>query len=48
MTCGYFCPVCEGKGFTDEGEVCDYCGPLKPTQTPIQPSIEGLEPIMEP
>ena len=23
--CGYVCPQCEGKGFIDTGEVCDYC-----------------------
>ncbi len=47
MTCGYVCPVCEGKGFTEIGEVCDYCSPSKPAQTPIQPSIESLEPIIK-
>ena len=24
-TCGYICPKCEGKNFTDDGEVCDWC-----------------------
>ena len=24
-TCGYLCPKCEGKGFTDDGETCDWC-----------------------
>jgi len=24
-TCGYLCPRCEGKGFTDDGETCDWC-----------------------
>jgi hypothetical protein len=23
--CGYVCPQCEGKGFTDDGEVCTWC-----------------------
>ncbi|MDB5272535.1 MAG: hypothetical protein JWO58_902 [Chitinophagaceae bacterium] len=23
--CGYLCPKCEGKGFTDDGETCDWC-----------------------
>jgi hypothetical protein len=23
--CGYVCPQCEGSGFTDNGEVCDWC-----------------------
>ncbi|MDX2189113.1 MAG: hypothetical protein SFY32_04550 [Bacteroidota bacterium] len=26
MTCGYVCPVCEGKGFDENTlENCDYC-----------------------
>jgi hypothetical protein len=24
-TCGYLCPVCEGKGFKDDGSDCDWC-----------------------
>lgn len=28
--CGYVCPQCEGTGFTNEGEVCDWC-----SQAPI-------------
>ena len=28
-TCGYACPQCEGRGFNDEGEVCDWCGEKK-------------------
>lgn len=27
--CGYVCPVCEGKGYTDTGVPCDYCTPEK-------------------
>lgn len=23
--CGYVCPQCEGLGFTDTGEPCDFC-----------------------
>lgn len=23
--CGYVCPVCEGKGYTDDGKTCEYC-----------------------
>ena len=30
--CGYVCPKCEGKGFTDDGEECDWC---KTTQSDI-------------
>jgi hypothetical protein len=29
--CGYVCPQCEGKGFTDTGEVCDWCSLPKET-----------------
>lgn len=25
MTCGYLCPVCEGRGFTEDGSTCDWC-----------------------
>lgn len=25
MTCGYVCPQCEGKGFTDDLEICTFC-----------------------
>ena len=28
MTCGYICPQCGGSGYTDEGEVCDWCKPV--------------------
>ena len=24
-TCGYICPLCEGKGFLDNLKPCDYC-----------------------
>ena len=23
--CGYLCPVCEGKGFKEDGSNCDWC-----------------------
>lgn len=23
--CGYVCPQCEGKGFTETGDACDWC-----------------------
>jgi hypothetical protein len=25
--CGYVCPQCEGTGFTETGEPCDWCTP---------------------
>lgn len=24
-TCGYVCPVCEGKGYIESGDECLYC-----------------------
>lgn len=24
-TCGYLCPACEGKGYDEEGNYCDWC-----------------------
>jgi hypothetical protein len=24
-TCGYICPKCEGKGYLDDGTICDWC-----------------------
>lgn len=29
-TCGYLCPKCEGRGFADDGEPCDWCAPITP------------------
>ncbi|MCU0443044.1 MAG: hypothetical protein MUE96_11650 [Bacteroidia bacterium] len=26
-TCGYICPQCEGRGFLESGETCDWCAP---------------------
>jgi hypothetical protein len=28
--CGYVCPQCEGKGFTEDGEPCNWCEPETP------------------
>ncbi|MBC7382688.1 MAG: hypothetical protein H7296_06785 [Bacteroidia bacterium] len=25
MTCGYVCMQCEGSGYMENGEICDYC-----------------------
>ena len=24
-TCGYICPACEGRGFDDKGQPCEWC-----------------------
>ncbi len=32
--CGYVCPQCEGKGFTDDGEVCNWCSKIVKTEDP--------------
>ena len=26
-TCGYVCPLCEGKGVDEEGKECKWCSP---------------------
>lgn len=31
-TCGYVCPQCEGRGFTDNGNNCDWCTPELPAE----------------
>lgn len=28
-TCGYTCPQCEGRGYTEDMEVCDWCSEIK-------------------
>jgi hypothetical protein len=43
MTCGYLCPRCEGKGFTDEGEACDWCVLEQPLVKPQYSSISDEE-----
>jgi hypothetical protein len=30
--CGYVCPVCEGKGYDESGNSCEYCS-LEATTT---------------
>lgn len=40
--CGYVCPQCEGKEFTDDGKPCDWClAPATPELEP--PKIEVVE-----
>jgi len=34
-SCGYICPKCEGRGYTDTGEDCDWCSPLPPPVSEI-------------
>jgi 23S rRNA pseudouridine2457 synthase len=31
--CGYVCPACEGRGFTDDGADCTWCLPQKAIET---------------
>lgn len=38
--CGYVCPQCEGRGFTDAGEPCDWCSSTEPTQPSTQNKTE--------
>ena len=39
--CGYVCPQCEGRGFTDDGEVCSWCS------VPVKTNNQGQEEISE-
>jgi hypothetical protein len=39
-TCGYLCPQCEGRGFIDSGDVCDWCSTVPATKQ--KPSEEEL------
>lgn len=46
-TCGYLCPVCEGKGFKEDGCDCDWCqgatGVKKqPSETDLNEWIEKV------
>ncbi len=25
MTCGYLCPQCEGRGYLESGDSCEWC-----------------------
>jgi hypothetical protein len=39
--CGYVCPQCEGNGFTDDGEVCNWCNSsVQTTRQEIEESSE--------
>ncbi len=45
-TCGYLCPVCEGKGFEDDGTNCHWCSPVK-TSDPSPSLSSDLEEWIE-
>ncbi|MCU0415907.1 MAG: hypothetical protein MUE33_01865 [Cytophagaceae bacterium] len=32
-TCGYLCPKCEGSGYLETGDSCEWCA-LPPTPSP--------------
>ena len=38
--CGYVCPQCEGKDYTDDGKICDWC------KTPTTPKLETPEKVI--
>lgn len=44
-TCGYLCPKCEGRGFTDEGETCDWCIPTSPANSSTISDEEWMEKV---
>jgi len=37
--CGYVCPVCEGRGYTEDGKPCTYC--IVPTSDNNKKKPEG-------
>jgi len=39
-TCGYLCPVCEGRGYIDSGDECVYC---KQPAVPGSPALSDEE-----
>lgn len=41
--CGYVCPVCEGRGYDEEGNSCTYCTPsVKPKTITDSEWIESV------
>jgi hypothetical protein len=38
-TCGYLCPLCEGKGFKEDGSDCEWCMESK-SETSTNKDIE--------
>lgn len=45
-TCGYLCPVCEGRGFKEDGSECDWCT-LKPVLSKEQQKREQEEKLQK-
>ena len=37
--CGYVCPQCEGKGWVENGETCNWCILIPTSEKPNQPVI---------
>ena len=35
-TCGYTCPQCEGRSYTDDGAVCDWCSEVEVKKEEVQ------------
>ena len=46
-TCGYLCPVCEGKGFKEDGSDCDWCRVELSVKNAKQDSENDLEEWIE-
>jgi len=42
-TCGYICPQCEGRGFLESGEVCDWCSVTPPPEQKKNDTISDEE-----
>ena len=45
--CGYVCPQCEGKGWVDNGEVCNWCSPIAENKAIIAPEEMSTEEWIE-
>jgi hypothetical protein len=46
--CGYVCPQCEGRGFTDDVNPCDWCAnPTVSTPTTNQTTITNEQWLKE-
>lgn len=43
--CGYVCPLCEGKGFLDSGEECEYCSSMEGSSKKELDDSEWIEKV---
>lgn len=43
--CGYVCPQCEGKGWVEIGEPCNWCSPAPENQSVEITTEEWIEKV---